>query len=195
MTSKKQKNCQDQPSTKQHRRQVSHDVEVESLDSKDEADFPSSAIHPEFPSISKARHTIDVPRTTEIPETQEIRQEAVELDHTRAEHLDMNRRSYHMSGMAFNSRKYFSKAIEQLKSPEMVPHSVTRYRFRQELDEEASGSSVILENGPSHHVNLSPLVGEQKYQKQKGSLHLGVTPRLKRRMSNVPFRPPFMEPL
>lgn len=46
----------------------------------------------------------------------------------------------------------------------------------------------------AHHVKGGPITSEQRLQKQEGSLELGITPRLKRRMSNVPFRPPFKEP-
>ena len=41
------------------------------------------------------------------------------------------------------------------------------------------------------HVSVAPTTRGQKAQ--EGSLMLGVTPKLARRMSSVPFRPPFKE--
>ena len=216
VTSQKRDNFQDEPS-KQHRRRTLHDPEKRTSDSGREAsnyqslnsspesslfpdsvaDFSASAVQPTGLSTPKARHKIEVPRTSEIPETQEALQESIELDHISTEPLDPEQHSFQLSETTLDSGKYFAKAVQQLEMLEMVSHPITRRMSHREPDQDVRGSSVIsrMPEGLSHHVNVGPFIGEQRLQKQKGTLQLGVTPRLKRRMSNAPFRPPFMESL
>lgn len=221
-TSQKQESMHDKPSAGQHRRLVSRDIEAESSNSEEaasthqrlnkppepppslesETDFPASAFHPPNPSMSKAKSYIQVSRTSEIPETQEVLQEeSTDLDATATEPLNHDHRRHPFDETAtLDSGGYFLNAVQQLESLETVPHTITRRRSRREPDQNARGSSVMsgrTQRGvSSHHVKAAPfVVGEQGAQKQEGILQLGVTPRLKRRMSNVPFRPPFMESL
>jgi hypothetical protein len=67
-----------------------------------------------------------------------------------------------------NEGDYFSKAVQKLRSTEKGPHSIVR-RKSQAQGLPRSSRSQVVEN----------------------RLELGVTPRLKRTMSNLPFRPPF----
>ena len=71
---------------------------------------------------------------------------------------------------SLSATNYFSTAVEQLNSPTKGPHSVVRRKSQIQGFSRSRRSHV-----------------------EKGSLELGVTPRLKRTMSNVPFRPPFKE--
>ena len=216
VTSQKRDNFQDEPS-KQHRRRTLHDPEKRTSDAEreasnyqslnsspesspypdSEADFPASAINHRGLLMPKARHNMEVPRTSEVPETQEALQESIELDHISTESLDPEQHPFHLSETTLDSGKYFSKAVQQLELPEMVSHIVTRRMSRREPDQDVRGSPVIsrMQERLSHHVNVGPFIGEQRLQKRKGTLHLGVTPRLKRRMSMAPFRPPFIESL
>ena len=215
--SQKQGLIQDEPSAEQHRRRVSHDVEVGSSDSEEaasnnqsldmppeprlsldyEANFPTLACHPAGLSVPKAKYSIEVPRTSEVPETQKVLQESIELDAMRTELLNPDRHPYQMSKTTLDSGGYFSKAVQQLEFPETVQHTITRRRSRQMPDLDASGLPVMsrMQKGLSHYANVAQFTGEQRPQKQEGILQLGVTPRLERRMSNMPFRPPFMESL
>lgn len=156
-----------------------------------EAAIPTSPLHVPGPSIPNSRHHVDVPRTSEIPETQDRLQEFVELDHTRTESQSLSLRSYPIPVTSLDSGDYFSKAVQQLDSPE-VPHTVTQRRSRRDV----SGSQVMfrMQTG-AHHVSVALITGQGRFEEQEGSLELGVTPRLKESMSNVPFRPPFKEPL
>ena len=54
----------------------------------------------------------------------------------------------------------------------MVSHTVTRRRSRRERDQDVRGSPVIsrMPEGLSHHVNVGPFIGEQRAQKQEGTL-------------------------
>lgn len=163
--------------------------------SESEADFPTSPLHAKGLSMQNAGHHIEVPRTSEVPETQERLQESIELDHTRVASLDLGLYSHHRPATTLDSGKYFSKAVQQLDSPVERPRAITRRKSRREPDQDVRGSQVMFgtQKG-AHHVNFM-ITGEERSRKQEGSLELGVTPRLKRKMSNVPFRPPFKESL
>ena len=71
---------------------------------------------------------------------------------------------------SLNEGNYFSKAVEKPSSPEKGPHSVIRRKSQ-----------------------VQGLPRSRQSPVEDGSLELGVTPRLKRTMSNLPFRPPFKE--
>lgn len=219
VTSQRQGFIQNEPSAGQHRRLVSRDIEAESSNSEEAAsthqkpnrppqppssqqsstDFPASAFHPPpDPSMPRAKSYIQIPRTSEIPETQNVLQEeSTDLDAMRTEHLNSDDRQhpfrmFETTTTTLDAGGYFLNAVQQLESPETVPHTITRRRSRREpVDQDARGSSATsrLQRGVSHHANV---IGENEPQKQEeGVLQLGVTPRLKRKMSNVPFRPPF----
>ena len=162
----------------------------------DEAAFQTSPMHAQGPPIPNARHHVQVPRTSEVPETQDRLQEFIERDHTRTESPSLTLRSYRIPATSLDSGDYFSKAIQQLDSPEEIPHTVTRRRSRREPGQDVRGSQRMFgtQKG-AHHVSVPPTTGKVRLEEQEGSLELGVTPRLKERMSNVPFRPPFKEPL
>lgn len=225
VSSQRQKSIQKEPSARPRRRRVSQDVEAESSDSEgaasthqrlnrpphpppsleSEADLPASAFHPP-PGLSmpKARSSIQGSRTSEIPETQEevLREESTALDAPRTERLNPDDRRHHPfdeTTTTLGSGGYFSAAVRQLGSAETVPHTITRRRSRREPDRDARGlplTSRMWRRVSSHQVNAAPFVVEESGpQKQEGVLQLGVTPRLKGKMSNVPFRPPFMESL
>ena len=162
----------------------------------DGADFPTSPLHAKGLSMPNARHHIQVPRTSEVPETQDRLQESIEFDHMRTESQSLGSSSYRIPATSLDSGDYFSKAVQQLDSPEKIPHTVTRRRCRREPVQDVRGSQIMF--GPqkgAHYVTVAPISGEQRFKEQEGSLGLGVTPRLKGRMSNVLFRPPFKEPL
>lgn len=163
----------------------SHPQPPPSRDS-DGADFPTSPLHAKGLSMPNARHHVQVPRTSEVPETQDRIQESIEFAQTRTKSQSLGSCSYRIPATSLDSGNYFSKAVQRLDSPENIPHTVTRRRSRREPVQDVRGS---------HHVTVAPSTGEQRFQEQEGSLELGVTPRLKGRMSNVPFRPPFKEPL
>ena len=144
----------------------------------------------------KPRHQIQAPRTFEVPETQARLGEPPELDHKKTKTLDPGLYSYRIPVTTLDSSKSFSKAVQLLESPEKVPHTVMRRRSCREPDQDVSGLQVVLGTQKwAHHVNVAPVTSGERVQKQEGSLDLGMTPRLKRKMSNVPFRPPFKEPL
>lgn len=166
--------------------------------SDSEHDLPTSPLHSKSLSIPNARHHIDVPRTSEVPETQERLQESIELDqYKRTESPDQGLYSLRRPATTLDSGRYFSKAVLQLGSPEKAPHAITRRGSRREPDQDVRGSQVMFgtQRGArgARHVTVALMTGEGRSQKQEGSLELGVTPRLKRKMSNVPFRPPFKE--
>ena len=159
-------------------------------------DFLNSPLHAKGLSIPNARHHVQVPRTSEVPETQDRPQESIELDHIRTESQSLGLHSYHIPATSLDSGNYFSKAVQQLDSPEKIPHTVTRRRSRREPVQDLRGSQIHSgRQRGAHLVTVAPSTGEQRFKEQEGSLELGMTPRLKRRMSNVPFRPPFKEPL
>ena len=183
VTSQKRDTFQDEPS-KQHRRQALHDPGKKNSDSEreasdhqslnsspessphpdSEADFPASVMHPTGLSMPKARHNIDVPRTSEIPETQEGLQESIELDHTSTEPLDPDQHPLYISETTLEPGKYFSKPVHQLELPKAVSHTVTRRRSRREPDTDVRGSPAIsrIQEGLSHHVNVGPFIWEQR---------------------------------
>ena len=166
------------------------------LVSDSEANFSASPLHAKNLSTSYVRHHIEVPRTSEVPETQERPQEPVEIDYTTIEASDLDRHPCSIPVTNLDSGKYFSKAVQQLDSPDEVPHTITRRRSRRDPGQDMKDSQAMVgtQKGARHVSATVTTVGESTW-KQEGSLELGVTPRLQRRMSNVPFRPPFKEPL
>ncbi|CAF9940004.1 MAG: hypothetical protein ALECFALPRED_008402 [Alectoria fallacina] len=90
VTSQQQDASQGEQSAEQHQYRTVHDPEKQGSDSEEqtldhqssnglpesppssdsEADFPSSPLHAKGLSMPKARHRIEVPRTSEVPETQ-----------------------------------------------------------------------------------------------------------------------------
>ena len=108
-----------------------------------EAHLPSSGFDPRGPSVPKTRHSIQIPRISEIPETQDVLQESIEIDHMRIEPLDLDRQPFQISQRTMDCSKCFSKAVQQLESPDIGPHTVTRRRSRRELGQEASGSPIM----------------------------------------------------
>ncbi|CAD6564042.1 MAG: hypothetical protein ASARMPRED_002672 [Alectoria sarmentosa] len=214
LTSQQQDAFRGEQSAEQHQYRTVHGPEKQSSDSEEqildhrssnglpepppssdsEADFPSSPLHAKGLSIPNARHRIEVPRTFEIPETQERLQDSIVIDHTRAKSPDLGLYPYRIPETTLGSGKYFSKAVQRLDSPEKAPHTTTRRRSRREPDHDVRGLQVLFgaQKG-AHNVNVTPVTRGPSSQEQKGSLELGVTARLKRRMSNVPFGPPFKE--
>ena len=93
-----------------------------------EVDSPTSPLHGKGPPMPKARHHIEVPRASEIPETQKRLEESLELDHTTTESVDRGRHPYHVLEKPLDSGRYFSNAIRQSDSPEKVPHPIARRR-------------------------------------------------------------------
>ena len=74
---------------------------------------------------------------------------------------------YPIQDAGLNVGKYFSNAIQKLSSEEKGPHTVARRK------------SQIKK------------LGYGRQSEMEVNLELGVTPRLKRTLSSVPFRPPF----
>ena len=75
--------------------------------------------------------------------------------------------AYPIQDAGLNVGKYFSNAVQKLSSEEKGPHTVVRRK--SQIQKLAYGRQSEME----------------------GNLELGVTPRLKRTLSSVPFRPPF----
>ena len=75
--------------------------------------------------------------------------------------------TYPIQDAGLNVGKYFSDAVQKLSSTEKGPHTVARRK------------SQIQKLGYGRQCEV------------EGTLELGVTPRLKRTLSSVPFRPPF----
>ena len=69
-----------------------------------------------------------------------------------------------------DASKYFSNAVENLRSPAKGQHNVARRKSQMQ----------------------NPFC-ENQFQVQPGALELGITPRLRRNLSSVPFRPPFKD--
>ncbi|KAL2044360.1 hypothetical protein N7G274_003065 [Stereocaulon virgatum] len=93
------------------------------------------------------------------------------LDRTKNESLDCGEESIHPIREANpNEGGYFSKAVEKPRSTEKRPHSIVRRKSQIQGSPRSSRSQVV-----------------------KNSLELGMTPRLKKTMSNLPFRPPFQK--
>ena len=204
----KQVFLQSPPRAEQQRRRDQHDAEIEGSDSEDaflrssnppepppasniDSDILTRGRHPQHVSMPNAMHCIQGPRTSEVPESQERLQESVDIDRVRTA---SGGEPFYISETALDSGSYFSKAIQHLESPEKMSHTVIRRRSRREPNEDAGRSPMFSKRQRErHHVSVAPFVGEQRVQEQDGSALLGVTARLKRRMSNAPFRPPFKE--
>lgn len=116
--------------------------------------------------------------------------------------LDLGQHPYRPIPEAdLSARKYFSRAVEQLSTPEKCFHSIaprkTKSRSRHFAvsggDENYRLPIGFNTQRGAHHVNVTAIAGLKRSQTEQGSLELGVTPTLKRTMSNVPFRPPFKE--
>ena len=75
---------------------------------------------------------------------------------------------YPIQDVGLNVGKYFSNAVQKLSSEEKWSHNVVRRKSQIQKLAYGCGQSEM-----------------------EGSLELGVTPRLKRTLSSVPFRPPF----
>ena len=203
----------DQQSAEQDRQRASRGAEAQSLNfNGKKIDHPRSHFTPKLPLssdskakvssspsyargflIPKRRHQIQITRTSEVPETQERPRES-ETVYTRTRSLDLGRYPPHVSETILDSGKYFSKAVQQLVSLEKLEHTITRGRSRREPDQDARGSEMMLgmQKG-AHQLNVAPITGEERPEKQNGSLEFGITPRLKRTVSTVSFRPPFKE--
>ena len=153
-----------------------------------EVDFSTSPLRAREMSTLKAGQHMQVPRTSEVLETH---QEPVGQDRERAKSCSMD--AYRIHGTTFESARYFSKAVQQLDFQEKGPHIVTRrVSLRKPHQADVRGCHEMFETQKGiEHVGLARLTRGQKGQ--EGSLTLGVTPRLARRMSSVPFRPPFKE--
>lgn len=216
VTSQKQGFVHDEPSAGLRRRRVSQDVAAGCSDSEEststhqgsnmppqrqpslqsEADFPASALHPPpHPSMPKAKSHIQIPRTSEIPETQEVAHERLNPD-------DQRSHPFHASETTLDAGGYFSNALRQLESPNTVllPHTIARRKSRREPEQDPKGSSAtsrVQRGVSSHQANVvgGKQATQKKQEEEEGVLQLGVTPRLKRKMSCVPFRPPFRESL
>ena len=156
-----------------------------------EADFSTSPLRARGMSMLKAGQHMQVSRTFEVLETQERLQEPVGQDRKRAKSRSMD--AYRIQEATLESARYFSKAVQQLDSPEKGPHIVTRRAsLRKSHQADVRGCHAIFETQKGiEHVGLAQITRRQKAQ--EGSLMLGVTPRLARRMSSLPFRPPFKE--
>lgn len=183
VNSQQQDVLEDEQSAEQHSRRVPHDAQEQSSESEEEAfnyqsldwppepppssdseaDFPSSPFDARELLMSKPRHQIQVPRTSEVPETQGRPRESIELDHKKTEILDPGLYSYRIPATTLDSGKYFSKAVQLLESPEKVPHTVMRRRSRREPNQDVRGSQVMFgtEIGACH-VNVAPIIRNRK---------------------------------
>lgn len=164
--------------------------------SDSEADFPNSRLHAKGLSMPSASHHLEIPRTYDVSESPERLQESIELDRTRTKSPDLGQSQYHISKITPDAGKSSPGAFQRFDSPDEAPHTVARRRPRRQPNADVRDSQVMLgmQKG-THRVNVAPVTGEQKFRKREGDLKLGMTQRIKRRMSNVPFRPPFKEPL
>lgn len=156
-----------------------------------EANFSTSPLRARGTSTLKAGQHMQVPRTTEVLEPHERLQKPVGQDRKRAKYRSMD--THQIQAMTLESARYFSKAVQQLDSPESGPHIVTRRAsLRKPHKVDVRGCHAMFETEIGiEHVDSARTTSGQKAQ--EGSLMLGVTPRLARRMSRVPFRPPFKE--
>ena len=154
-----------------------------------EADLSTSPLRARVMSTLKEGQHMQVPRTSEVLETHERLQEPVGQDRKRAKSRSID--TYRIQATTLESAGYFSKVVQQLDSPERRPHIVTRrasLRKPHQIDLRGCHAMFETQKG-AEHVDLAQITRGQKAQ--EGSLMLGVTPRLARRMSSVPFRPPF----
>lgn len=212
---RRQDMVQHEQKAKQHRHPGLRDAEQQSWHSEKILDHQSSGCHPEPPPSSgseaeistlpsdakdlptpKARHHVEVLRTSEVPETQGRLQESLDFDHTATESPDRDRNPYQIPKTTLDSGNYFSNAVRQLDFPEKASHTITWRRSRREPDQDVRDSQVMFDRQEgAHHIHVGPITGGQRFSQEERSLDSGVTPGLKRRMSKVPFRPPFKEPL
>ena len=85
-----------------------------------------------------------------------------------AESLELgNYPNYPVQDSSLNAGKYFSNAIQKLSSQEKEPHTIARRKPQIQK------------------------LGYGRQSEMEGNLELSITPRLKRTLSSVPFRPPF----
>ena len=204
-TSRKQVRFQDKPRSEQHqgwdlqmanRKGFGSEEEIHDQQSSNtppkprqssisESDFPSSAFSPRNVLIPKARPHAEVPRTSEIPETQDGTQDSIQIDPVNFQALTSGQHTSYLAETTLNSGDYFSKACRQLEYPGKISHTIMRRRSRRESFEKVVGgpqvSSRMQIGAP--RVGTALFIVEQSLQYQQGSLQLGVTPRLKRRMS------------
>ena len=109
------------------------------------------------------------------------------------------RRSYEIPERSLSASKYFSKAVQQLSSPDKMSTSLPSHRAiyqggRKTLPAKASneGVPVTFSTQQGSHRNSALRINlVERSRTEHGALELSVTPRLKKSMSNVPFRPPF----
>ena len=168
-----------------NRRQSSNRPPGPPLFSDSEVDFSTS------PLRARGMSTLKAGQHMQVLETQERLQEPVGQDREREKSCSMD--AYRIQETTLESARYFSKAVQQLDSQEKGPHIVTRrVSLRKPHQADVRGCHAMFETQKgTEHVDLSRIMRGQKAQ--EGSLTLGVTPRLARRMSSVPFRPPFKE--
>ena len=156
-----------------------------------ETDFSTSPLRVRGMPTPKVGQHMQVQRTSEVLETQERLKEPAGQDRTRAKSRSMDTCRIQETTLA--SARYFSKAVQQLDSLEKGPPIVTRRTSPRKLHQvDVRGCHATFETQKeTEHVDLTPITRGQ--EAQEGSPILGVTPRLARRMSCVPFRPPFKE--
>ncbi|KAM0803066.1 hypothetical protein BDR22DRAFT_841429 [Usnea florida] len=156
-----------------------------------ETDFSTSPLRVRGMPTPKVGQHMQVQRTSEVLETQARLKEPAGQDRKRAKSRSMDTCRTHETTLA--SARYFSKAVQQLDSLEKGPPIVTRRTSPRKLrQDDVRGCHAMFET----QKEIEPVDLTQKTRGQKaqeGSLILGVTPRLARRMSCVPFRPPFKE--
>lgn len=121
------------------------------------------------------------------------------IEETWPESVDLDRHTkYVLPEACLGGGRYFSNAVQQLSSPEKGLQSVPR---RKSHTTKHYGSNEQKENirvgfethEGAHHVSVSPTKRQRPSQAEQGSLELGMTPRLRRTMSSVPFKPPFKD--
>ena len=156
-----------------------------------ETDFSTSPLRVRGMSTPKLGQHRQDPRTSEVLETHERLKEPVGQNRKRTKSRSMD--TYRIQETTLGSARCFSKAVQQLDSLEKGPHIVTRRASPRKLHQvDVRGCHAMFETQKEiEHVDLTQKPRGQKAQ--EGSLILGVTPRLARRMSCVPFRPPFKE--
>lgn len=108
-------------------------------------------------------------------------------------------RPYEITTTNLNASKYFSNAIKQLSSPNSMPAPVSRSKSTRQAVTLSTPEKGWSEGLPvafstqqgSHHISVLPMKSLKRQRTEQGALDLGMTPRLKKSMSNLPFRPPF----
>jgi hypothetical protein len=128
--------------------------------------------------------------------------ESSEIDEMGPESLDLSQHpNYSFPEVAVNAGRYFSNAVQQLSSPAKGPQSVPRRKSHTLSDHGSNDNLTAMEYMPmdfvaqqgAYGVSVIPTKGRRPFQMKQVSLELGMTPRLRRTMSSVPFRPPFKE--